>query len=172
VIATSQDILDFWFAPETQALWYASNQDFDARIRDRFLDVYGAARQSKLESWREDPQSMLALIIVLDQFSRNMFRNDARAFAADHLARAVVMEGMAKGFDRELQGPKLDFFYMPLMHSESMEDHNILVRLGRGDERYAREHREIIERFGRYPHRNAVLNRQNTAEEAKFLGLK
>jgi uncharacterized protein (DUF924 family) len=169
--ANFEDILSFWFAPETRPRWFASNPEFDDRVRGRFTETYDAAKQGKLDAWREHPRSLLALVILFDQFPRNMFRNDARAFATDHLARVLTKEGLAKGFDRDLDGAKLDFFYMPLMHSEAMEDHELLIRLGRGDERYARQHRETIRRFGRYPQRNAALGRQSSPEEVKFLGL-
>jgi uncharacterized protein (DUF924 family) len=166
---TPEDILGFWFAPGTDELWYANDPKFDAGIRDRFMQTYEAARDGRLDAWRNQARSLLALIIVFDQFPRNMFRGDARAFATDHLARSLTKEGLSRGFDRELTNAQLDFFYLPLMHSEALADHRLLVERGRGDERYAREHRAIIERFGRYPQRNAALGRENTAEEARFL---
>ena len=98
-----------------------------------------------------------------------MFRGEARAFATDHLACSLSKEGISKDFDRGLGGAGLDFFYMPLLHSETLADHHLLIQRGRGDERYTREHRAIIERFGRHPHRNAALGRTNTPEEARFL---
>jgi uncharacterized protein (DUF924 family) len=132
---------------------------------------YEIARDGRLDIWRENARSLLALIIVLDQFPRNMFRSDARAFATDHLALALTKEGINKGFHREFSGAQLDFFCMPLMHSEVLDDHRLLADLGYADNSYAREHREAIERFGRYPTRNAALGRQNTPEETRFLGL-
>ena len=111
------------------------------------------------------------MIIVLDQFPRNMFRGEALAFATDHLALSLAKEGIRKGFDRTLNAAQLDFFYMPLMHSEALDDHRLLIERGRGDDRYARGHRAIIERFGRYPHRNAALGRTSTPEEPRFLAL-
>jgi uncharacterized protein (DUF924 family) len=164
-----QDILDFWFAPGMDELWYANDAAFDAGIHDRFMPTYEAAKDGRLDTWRNQAGSLLALIIVFDQFPRNMFRGDARAFATDPLARALTKEGIGKGFDRALRGAQLDFFYLPLMHSEALEDHYLLIRCGRGDERYTREHRATIERFGRYPQRNAALGRNNTPAEARFL---
>ena len=164
-----EDILSFWFAPGMDELWYANDAGFDARIRDRFMTTYEAARDGRLDTWRRHPRSLLALIIVLDQFPRNMFRCDARAFATDRLALALTKQGIGEGIDRALTGAQLDFFYMPLMHSEDLEDHRLLAKLGYDDHRYAREHRETIERFGRFPHRNIVLGRENTPEEARFL---
>ena len=114
---------------------------------------------------------MLALIIVLDQFPRNMFRGEARAFATDRLALSLSKEGIRKGFDPTLNAAQLDFFYMPLMHSEALDDHRLLIERGRGDDRYARAHRTTIERFGRYPQRNAALGRASTPEETRILAL-
>jgi uncharacterized protein (DUF924 family) len=164
-------ILDFWLAPGMEELWYANDPTFDAGIRDRFMLTYEAARAGHLDAWRSQARSLLALIIVLDQFPRNMFRGEARAFATDHLACSLSKEGISKDFDRALGGAGLDFFYLPLMHSEALADHHLLIQRGRGDERYTREHRAIIERFGRYPQRNAALGRDNTPEEARFLTL-
>jgi uncharacterized protein (DUF924 family) len=113
--------------------------------------------------------ALLALIIVLDQFPRNMFRGSARAFATDAQAVSLTKEGIEKRFDRSFRGAGLDFFYMPLMHSESLRDQELLIELGYGDNRYAREHSETIARFGRFPHRNEVLGRKNTAEEEAYL---
>jgi uncharacterized protein (DUF924 family) len=164
-----EDILDFWLTPGMEDVWYANDPKFDAGIRDRFMLTYEAAKDGKLDAWRSQARSLLALIIVLDQFPRNMFRGEARAFATDHLACSLSKEGISKDFDRGLGGAGLDFFYMPLLHSETLADHHLLIQRGRGDERYTREHRAIIERFGRHPHRNAALGRTNTPEEARFL---
>jgi uncharacterized protein (DUF924 family) len=168
-IASSQDVLAYWFSPGQSSRWYAEDDRFDADIRRRFLATYEAACAGELDEWRNAPQSSLALIIVLDQFPRNMFRGSARAFAADAQAAALAKEGIEKGFDRSLQPAEQDFFYMPLMHSELLSDHDLLIKLGRGEDRYARHHREIIASFGRFPHRNQTLRRETTAEEALYL---
>ena len=167
--ANYEDILDFWLAPGMEELWYANDPTFDAGVRQRFMPTYEAAREGKLDTWRSQARSLLALIIVLDQFPRNMFRGEARAFATDHVARSLSKEGIGKDFHRALGGAMLDFFYLPLMHSEDLADHQLLIAHGRGDERYTREHRAVIERFGRYPQRNAALGRANTPEEVHFL---
>ena len=112
---------------------------------------------------------MLALIILLDQFPRNMFRGSPRAFASDARAVNLTKEGIRQGFDRSLTEAQLDFFYMPLMHSEALDDHDILLEQGHGNNRYAQEHREIIARFGRFPHRNQTLGRDCSVEEASYL---
>ncbi|HEY2446747.1 MAG TPA: DUF924 family protein, partial [Rhizomicrobium sp.] len=161
--------LTFWFEPGRRALWYATNESFDEEIRQRFLATYEAAHSGQLDAWRETPHSLLALIVVLDQFPRNMFRGSARAFAADEQAAGLTREGIEKGFDQALEGAQRDFFTMPLMHSETLADHELLVALGRGADRYARGHRETIARFGRFPYRNEALGRQSTPEETAWL---
>jgi uncharacterized protein (DUF924 family) len=168
-IVDPHEVLTFWFAPDQTAQWYAEDGNFDAEIRRRFLTTYEAARSGQLDQWRNTPQSLLALIIVLDQFPRNMFRGSARAFATDAQAVSLTKEGIEKRFDRSFRGAGLDFFYMPLMHSESLRDQELLIELGYGDNRYAREHSETIARFGRFPHRNEALGRNNTAEEEAYL---
>ena len=168
-VASPHDVLAFWFAAGQSDRWYVRDDVFDIEITRRFLSTYEAACAGDLDAWRDDPESMLALIIVLDQFPRNMFRGTARAFAADRQALRSTKEGIDRGFDRALgSAVQLAFFYMPLMHSETLSDHNLL-RDRHGDNDYARQHREIVERFGRYPHRNAVLGRDNTPEEASYL---
>lgn len=168
-IASPHDVLTFWFAPGQSDRWYAKDEAFDAEIRQRFLATYEAACSGQLDAWREGPDSLLALIIVLDQFPRNMFRGSARAFAFDAQAARFTREGIERGFDGVLSEAQLEFFYMPLMHSESLSDHDLLCERGRGDDPYELQHREIIARFGRYPHRNAVLGRDSTPEEASYL---
>jgi uncharacterized protein (DUF924 family) len=168
-IASSRDVLAFWFSSAQSARWYAKDDDFDAEIQRRFLATYEAARSGKLDEWRDAPESLLSLIILLDQFPRNMFRDTARAFASDQQAVILTKEGIEKGFDRSFSGAQLDFFYMPLLHSESLSDQDILTERGHGDNRYARQYHEIIARFGRFPHRNETLGRENTAEEVAYL---
>jgi uncharacterized protein (DUF924 family) len=168
-IVDPHEVLTFWFAPGRAEQWYAEDANFDAEIRRRFLASYDAACEARLDHWHDTPQSLLALIIVLDQFPRNMFRGTARAFASDSQAVASTKRGIEKGFDRSFNGAELDFFYMPLMHSESLSDQALLLAMGYADNRYAREHYETIARFGRFPHRNAILGRKNTAEEDAFL---
>jgi uncharacterized protein (DUF924 family) len=168
-IAFFEDVLAFWFSEALSSRWYASDENFDAEIRQRFLSTYEAANSGTLDEWRNFPQSMLALIILLDQFPRNMFRGSPRAFASDARAVNLTKEGIKRGFDRSLIGDQLDFFYMPLMHSEALSDHDLLLEQGHGDNRYAREHGEIIARFGRFPHRNQTLERESTVEEASYL---
>ena len=164
---TFQDVLEFWFSSAQKSRWYAKDEKFDADIRQRFLATYEAAYAGELDEWRSTPESLLALIILLDQFPRNMFRGSPRAFASDAYAMRLTKEGIERGFHGSLRGAQLDFFFMPLMHSESLS--YLLAQLGYGGNRYARQHRKIIARFGRFPHRNEILGRESTAEEASYL---
>jgi uncharacterized protein (DUF924 family) len=164
-----QDVLAFWLSSAQKSRWYAKDDQFDTEIRQRFLATYEAAYAGELDGWRSAPESLLALIILLDQFPRNMFRSSPRAFASDAYAVRLTKEGIERGFHGSLRGAQLDFFFMPLMHSESLSDHDLLAQLGHGRNRYARQHREIIARFGRFPHRNETLGRESTAEEASYL---
>jgi uncharacterized protein (DUF924 family) len=168
-IASSQDVVAFWFSSAQTSRWYAKDVKFDEEIRRRFLTTYEAACSGTLDEWRRTPESLLSLIILLDQFPRNMFRDSARAFASDGQAVRLTKEGIVGGLDRSLSGAQLNFFYMPLMHSESLSDQDLLIERGHGDNRYAREHHEIIARFGRFPHRNQTLGRENTTEEVAYL---
>jgi uncharacterized protein (DUF924 family) len=166
---SSQDVLAFWFSSAQKCRWYARDDNFDAEIRRRFLTTYEAACAGELDEWCNTPESLLALIILLDQFPRNMFRGSPRSFASDAQAVRLTKEGIAREFHGSLEGAQLDFLFMPLMHSESLSDHDLLAQLGHGGNRYAREHREIIARFGRFPHRNETLGRESTPEEASYL---
>ena len=188
-----EDILDFWFGelnehgcstPEHRKRWWTKSDAFDESIQHYFLDDYEAIVAGEREAWRSTARGALAYIIVLDQFSRNTFRGTAKMFAADELAREVCREGLDAGFDAELSFDERVFFYLPLEHSESMDDHELCLELFeslldsapellQADAKYyldfALQHKAIIERFGRYPHRNKILGRASSDEEAKFL---
>jgi uncharacterized protein (DUF924 family) len=166
-------VLEFWRAAGPDK-WFTSDAAFDAEILARFLPTYEAAAAGGLAHWRATAEGTLALLVVLDQFPRNMFRGDARIYAADALARAVARAAIAHGIDRQLAIPDRQFIYLPLMHSEDLGDQERCVALYReaGDEegtRYAEQHADIIRRFGRFPHRNALLGRRTTAAEQAFL---
>jgi uncharacterized protein (DUF924 family) len=166
-------VLVFWREAGPQS-WFVRDTDFDTSVRDRFLAVYKAATEGLLQAWEDTADGALALVIVLDQFPRNMFRDSARAYASDLLARAVAARALARGFDLRFANPERRFFYLPFMHSEDMEDQQRCLSLcaAAGDHEgveYAVIHAGIIGRFGRFPHRNAVLGRVTTAEEAAFL---
>jgi uncharacterized protein (DUF924 family) len=176
-----REVLDFWFGVppgKARAEWFRKDAAFDAGIRARFGALHARAAGGELEAWRGAADSMLALIVVLDQFSRNMYRDDPRAFAQDAHALACANEALARGDDHGLLPVQRQFVYMPLEHSESLADQDRCVRLmesleafeeTRGLAEWAEKHRAIVRRFGRFPHRNAVLGRATTPEEAEFL---
>ena len=172
-LATPAQVLGFWFGAGSEK-WFSRDDAFDAAIREQFLPTYEAAAAGRLADWEATPESALALILVLDQFPRNMFRGSPRTFAADALALAVAKRAVAQGFDQKLELPKRNFFYMPFMHSENPADQERCVALSRqnADEntlKYAKLHADIIRRFGRFPHRNALLGRSTTPAEQAFL---
>ncbi len=165
------DVLTFWFADE--ARWWKKDPAFDAEITRRFGALHAAIERGEHEAWLGTARGALAYVIVLDQFSRNMFRGDPRAFASDARARAAAKTALEKGFDQELTKHERSFLYMPLMHSEELVDQDQCVELFRsenpGQLDYAVRHRDIVARFGRFPHRNAILGRASTPEETEFL---
>jgi uncharacterized protein (DUF924 family) len=172
-IATPGAVLDFWREAGPKK-WYAKDATFDDDIRSGFLPTYEAAAAGRLADWEENPDGALALILTLDQFPRNMFRGDARTYAADPLARAVADRAIARGFDKKFALPERTFFYLPFEHSENLADQERCVDLSRatGDAdalKWAELHADIIRRFGRFPHRNALLGRETTPEEQAFL---
>jgi uncharacterized protein (DUF924 family) len=167
-------VLTFWFEETTPAQHFASDAAFDARVTAGFLDTYWAAVRGELDAWRATPEGRLAEVIVLDQFSRNMFRSDPQAFLYDPLALALAQEAVRSGDDRRLDPKKRQFVYLPYEHSESRKIHVVAQALFEdlGDAealRWELAHKAIVDRFGRYPHRNAVLGRVSTAEERAFL---
>jgi uncharacterized protein (DUF924 family) len=167
------EVLRFWFEELTRQQWFRRDTAVDDRIRARF----GALHERLVAQEHPDvssPASALATVLVLDQFSRNLYRGDARAFAADPLARRVARAALERGFDRGLDVNRRMFFYLPFEHSEDREDQRFAIERfeATGEPelvRYARQHQAVIERFGRFPHRNAVLGRPSTAEELAFL---
>jgi uncharacterized protein (DUF924 family) len=178
-------VLDFWFAELGEAQWWAKNKEIDSQIRDRFLSLHErlaegfadgpaeslAAREAEVARL---PRPLLAAVIVLDQFSRNLFRGSPRAFAADPAARRLSRAAIRQGFDLAMKQEERLFLYMPFEHSESREDQALSIELFArlGNEQwtgFALAHKAVIDRFGRYPHRNAVLERPSSAEEVAFL---
>ena len=169
-----QDILDFWFSPETQPNWFAKSDQFDQSLKEKFGDILEQASKAELWSWRKNADGRLAEIIVLDQFSRNIFRDTPRAFARDSLALALAQEAISQDLDKQLSPEQRSFLYMPFQHSESKLIHEFALklfqRLGNPENlEYEIKHKIIIERFGRYPHRNQILGRESTEEELSFL---
>ncbi|MBM3597059.1 MAG: DUF924 domain-containing protein [Alphaproteobacteria bacterium] len=170
-----RDVLEFWFSDYAQPRWFVKEPAFDDTIRTRFGQVHRDAHDGRCDRWQDAPEGALALIITLDQFPRNMFRGTPRAFASDEKARAVARLATQRGFDFAVDAERRKFFYLPFEHSEILADQELCLALFReriGDARlndYALKHKVIIERFGRFPHRNATLGRETTPEEADFL---
>jgi len=176
VTVTPREILDFWADTVGETRWYVVEPALDDEIRTRYLALWREARDGKLSDWERTAEGALALLIVLDQFPRNMFRGKADTFSTDPQALAVADRAIAQGFDRNIDKPIRQFFYLPFEHSENMADQDRSValfgeRMGKDDRTfpYAMEHRAEIERFGRFPSRNAQLGRTSTPEEAEFL---
>ncbi|MBD2230598.1 DUF924 family protein [Phormidium tenue] len=183
-----QAILRFWFGdPENpgseygqqRRVWFKKDPAFDDTIRQRFLPDYEQAAAGALATWRQEPRSCLALVILLDQFPRNLFRGEARSFASDRAARDTANYALAQGYDQQVLPVERIFFYLPLEHSENLADQERSVKLVRSLHAahpefescldYALRHRDIIQRFGRFPHRNEILGREATPAEAEFL---
>jgi uncharacterized protein (DUF924 family) len=185
VQSSPADVLAFWFGREDdpgygefRSQWFQKDGAFDREVTDRFGDLYERAAAGELDAWREEAESCLALVIVLDQFPRNMFRGDARTHTTDGKALDAAKYAIERALDRELPAFGRMFLYMPFMHAENVEDQRRSVELferlaaepgGPDVVEYAVGHREIVERFGRFPHRNAILGRETTPEEAEFL---
>ncbi|MEM9677865.1 MAG: DUF924 family protein [Pseudomonadota bacterium] len=173
MIATAKDVIHFWRALEPKAR-FSRDDALDTQIREKFEATYNAAAAGQLDVWALAPESALALIIVLDQFSRNLHRDDPRAFASDDKTLGIVNSVMAAGLDRQMPEDLVSFCYMPLMHQENLAAQHRCVeqmtRLGLENEtKYAKIHLDVIERFGRFPHRNPALGRTTTPEEQAFL---
>lgn len=169
-----EQVLDFWFTEIEPAQWWKVDPAFDAALGARFGELHRAAHLGELWGWRREPRGRLAEILVLDQFSRNMHRGTAQAFASDAMALALAQEAVAGGHDAALTPQQRVFVYLPYMHSESRAVHEqaerLFAALGLGNHLdYELRHKAIIDRFGRYPHRNEVLGRTSTPEELEFL---
>jgi len=170
---TPAGILAFWREAGREH-WYKRNDAFDAEVRRRFLALWQKAAAGELALWEASDDGSLALVIVLDQFPRNMFRGTPEAFASDALARDVARRAITRGTDRRIDPILLEFLYMPFMHSEHLPDQLHCIALFQGTDntenlKYAREHADIIQRFGRFPHRNRLLGRDSTPDEQAFL---
>jgi uncharacterized protein (DUF924 family) len=172
-IATPKQVLSFWKKAGPKR-WFKADPEFDHKILDKFLVTYQAAELGKLAHWEEEAESALALIIVLDQFPRNMFRGTTRAFLTDPLALATAKHAIGRGFDRKFKLPERSFFYLPFEHSENLADQEMALKLYEATKdkelvHWAKLHYDTIRRFGRFPHRNDILGRVSTPEEITFL---
>lgn len=169
-----KEIITFWFKDCSPSQWFMKDPAFDEQIRNRFIETYQKAASGETSGWRKNPEGRLAEIIVLDQFSRNMFRDTPRAFESDSLSLKLAGEAIEAGADKKLNFQQRRFLYMPYMHSESPEAHkkSFWLFLSLWDPFtlfYEMKHKKIIDRFGRYPHRNQALGRISTPEEIEFM---
>ncbi|WP_299860996.1 DUF924 family protein [uncultured Hoeflea sp.] len=171
---TPETVLDFWFTELTPKDWFTKNEDLDRRIEDRFAKLHLALSREVPAQWRETPDARLALVIVLDQFPRNIYRDSPLAFATDLLALNAAKAAIAVGADAQISETRRIFLYMPFEHAESLDEQDRAVALceALGDEKYldyAHRHRDVIAEFGRFPHRNAILGRTSTLAEEAYL---
>jgi uncharacterized protein (DUF924 family) len=169
-----QSIVEFWFSDKVQPLWFQSTPEFDAELRDRFETVWQAAEQGRLDDWAETPEGALALVILFDQIPLNIYRGDALCFATEAKSRDIATLAIERSDDAQLTDDQKAFLYMPFMHSESMTDQDKAVALyeaaGLVDNlKFAQHHRDIVRRFGRFPHRNKILGRASTEAEQAYL---
>lgn len=169
-----KNVIDFWFNELTPQDWWKKDEHLDQEITTRFSDIHTQAKRCELFEWRKTPLGRLAEIIVLDQFSRNIYRDTENAFASDALALALAQEAVALGEDIKLSAVERSFLYLPYMHSESLKIHNMAIQIYKANGIEANyefeiKHKNIIEQFGRYPHRNTILGRESTQEELVFL---
>ncbi len=170
-------VIKFWFAAGMEKRWFRATPELDAEIRERFEPMWQAAAGGRLHAWEDSPDGSLALVIVFDQFPLNMYRGTAKAFTTEGDAIRVARQAVKRGHDAALHGAQKAFLYMPLMHSEDLADQDESVRLyaaaGLGENlRFAEHHRDLIRRFGRFPHRNAILGRESSAAELAYLASK
>lgn len=167
-------ILNFWFIETEMKQWFVKDPEFDNTIRSRFGQRYGQGASDQLDHWCATPDGTLALVILLDQFSRNLFRGDAKTFATDAKALQICKDAIEKGFDAQVADNRRSFLYLPFEHSEELADQEravaLFVAMGNKELlKWAEKHKVIIERFGRFPHRNEVLGRETTEQEKQFL---
>lgn len=171
---TPHEVLEFWYADSMRKHWFKSTDAIDSDILQRFEASWREASEGRFDHWKASAESCLALIILLDQMPLNMFRGRAESFLTEAQAVQCSLHGIEQGYDQQLPVDRLGFFYMPLMHSELIEHQNLCVekfeQFGLEENaRFARHHRQLIERFGRFPHRNEILGRQSTAAELAYL---
>jgi uncharacterized protein (DUF924 family) len=171
-LVEAHEILDYWFSPVLAKHWFSSTPALDQEIKARFETVWLRAVSGELDAWSNTPDGALALIIVLDQFPLNMYRGEAAAFASEQQAAAITRRAVDQGFHDAMPDARRLFLFLPLMHSELMEDQDRSLELFRAagmDTHWPEHHRNIIRRFGRFPHRNAILGRESTPEELDYL---
>ena len=167
-------IIDYWYSDEVRQHWFSSTPALDNEIKSNYETIWESARSGKLDMWRNTPEGCLALTIILDQMPLNMFRGLSRSFETEVKAIEVALFAVENGFDEKISSDKLPFLFMPFMHSERLEHQDLSVKLFakynlQSFLNFAKHHREIIIRFGRFPHRNKILGRESTNEELEYL---
>ncbi len=172
-----EHILEYWYSKEVAKHWFASTPELDAEIKRRYEHTWKKASVGELDCWQENPKSCLAVLIVLDQFPLNMYRGKPQCFSTEPKAIAITYYALQNKYDEQLEKAMLSFLFMPLMHSENIDDQHESVRLFTkaaldSNLRYAKHHCQVINKFGRFPHRNAILGRKNTPDEIKYLNSK
>ena len=172
-----QEIIDFWFDKKNKPLWFKSTEAFDTRLREDYFSIYSQAKNGELASWQQQAHGALALIIILDQFPLNMFRGLPQSFETEAMSRHVAQQAINQGLDAELTPEQKAFLYMPYMHSENLADQEqsliLFNQQGLEDNfRFAQHHYEIVKKFGRFPHRNKILDRESTPAEREYLNSK
>ena len=169
---TPSDVLDYWFSEKSKQFWFASTPQVDNEIKLSFESVWEKAAEGEYSQWRETADGSVALIVILDQLPLNMFRSDPKGFQTENMAVEVALNAINNGFDEELNDEKLLFLFMPLMHSENIDHQNLQVYLFdkyNFNLEFSKHHRDLVKKFGRFPHRNEILGRMSTMEELDYL---
>lgn len=170
----SEEIIHYWFSDRIKSQWFSSTPELDREILDKYEALWDKAVQGELDEWSKSPTGSLALVLLLDQFPLNMFRNQAKSFSAEKKALEISRNAINLKLDQKIERAKIAFLYMPFMHSEDMDDQDISVKLYRekglvNNIKFAEHHRDIVRKYGRFPHRNKILSRESTEEELIYL---
>lgn len=171
---TPESIVEYWYSEKVKSRWFNSTSEFDQEIKERYENIWIEALRGEYNFWSESAEGCLALVIILDQFPLNMFRGEVKSFSSEALAIKITKKAVEHGFDKEIDKDKVSFLYMPLMHSENVDDQNLSVKLFEEADlidnlRFAKHHRDIVKKYGRFPHRNKILNRKSSVEELEYL---
>ncbi len=172
-----RDVIDFWFSDRVRKLWFNSTPEFDRELRESYRETWEKAKRGELDHWKQSAEGCLALVVILDQFPLNMFRDTAESYSTEAQSREVARHALALEFDRSLESGQRAFLYMPFMHSEDLADQKLALELFdqpglESNLRFARHHHDIVAKYGRFPHRNAALGRDNTEAESEYLNSK
>ena len=169
---TPSDIHNYWFSEKSKQYWFTSTPEIDNEIKQRYAKIWEDISSGDFNEWRDTADGSIALIIILDQFPLNMFRGDAKSFKTENMAVEVALNAINNGYDEELSNEKLLFLFMPLMHSENLGHQNLQVYLFKKynfNLEFSQHHRDLVKKFGRFPHRNEILGRMSTMEELDYL---